>query len=156
MSLTRRRFLQVSGIGAAGLAVGSCAERREDPPPGTVRVAGSTFGFPSPFAYIAGPGYVQMSLLYDTLLWKDGSGELVPWLASRYERSPDGLRYTFFLRPGISWHDGRPLTAQDVAFTFEYFARQSLGPLLVAQPFGVEGARVRAPDVVEVRLRLPP
>jgi peptide/nickel transport system substrate-binding protein len=155
MTLTRRRFLQVSSGAALSVALGSCSAGREGSPAGTVRIAGGTFGFPSPFAYIAGPGYVQMSLLYDTLLWKDGSGQLLPWLARRYERSPDGLHYTFFLRAGTRWHDGRPLTAQDVAFTFDYFARQSLGPLLVAQPFGVAGASVRAPDVVEVHLQLP-
>jgi len=118
-------------------------------------MAGNTFGFPSPFAYIAGPGYEQMSFLYDTLLWKDATGRLLPWLASSYERSSDGSTYTFRLRPDVTWHDGQPLTADDVVFTFDYFARQSLGPLLVAQPVGVAGARARGRDVVEVRLELP-
>lgn len=155
MTLTRRRFLQATSGTALGLALGACERQPDGPPSRTVRIAGSTFGFPSPFAYIAGPGYVQMSLLYDTLLWKDETGRLLPWLASRYERSPDGLSYTFVLRPGVTWHDGRPLTAEDVAFTFEYFAEQTLGPLLVAQPFGVKGSTVRAPDVIEVHLRQP-
>jgi len=153
--LSRRRFLQATTGAALAMALGSCGRQPAGPPPGTVRIAGSTFGFPSPFAYIAGPGYVQMSLIYDTLLWKDETGQLLPWLASRYERSPDGLTYTFVLRPGITWHDGRPFTAEDVAFTFDYFARQSLGPLLVAQPFGVAGSTVRAPDVIDVQLRQP-
>lgn len=154
LRLTRRRFLQASAVAAASLWLPSCS-----PSPRTasrtVRIAGNTFGFPSPFAYIAGPGYEQMSFIYDTLLWKDGNGQLLPWLANRYERSRDGLTYTFFVRPGISWHDGRPVTAEDVAFTFEYFARQPLGPLLVAQPFGVAEARAVDPGVVEIHLELP-
>lgn len=120
-----------------------------------VRLAGGSFGFPSPFAYIGGPGYFQMSLLYDTLVWKDASGRLLPWLARRVQRSRDGLTYRFELRDGIRWHDGRPLTAEDVAFTFEYFARQTLGPLLVAQPFAVKGARAAGRLVAEVALDAP-
>ncbi len=124
-------------------------------PRGTVRLGGGTFGFPSPFAYIAGPGYVQMSYLYDTLVWKDASGRLIPWLARAWQRSSDGLTHTFELRRGVRWHDGRPLTAEDVAFTFDYFAAQSLGPLLLAQPFGVKEARATGPLTVEVVLELP-
>jgi peptide/nickel transport system substrate-binding protein len=120
-----------------------------------VRLAGGTFGFPSPFAYIGGPGYLQMSNLYDTLLWKDGTGQLLPWLAESVRRAPDGLSYVFRLREGVKWHDGRPLTARDVAFTFEYFLRQSLGPLLIAQPTNVRGARARDPLTVEVTLEIP-
>lgn len=154
--LSRRRFLQAAAVAGASLWLPACnvapdggAQAR------TVRIAGNTFGFPSPFAYIAGPGYEQMSLIYDTLLWKDGGGRLLPWMARRYERSPDGLTYTFHLREGLTWHDGQPLTAEDVAFTFDYFAGLALGPLLVAQPFGVDGARATARDVVEVHLERP-
>lgn len=154
LRLTRRRFLQALVV--AGGAVGLASVRlSSDVVPRTLRIAGNTFGFPSPFAYIAGPGYEQMSFIYDTLLWKDGSGRLLPWIAARHERSADGLTYTFFLRRGVKWHDGMPLTADDVAFTFEYFARQALGPLLVAQPFGVAGARATDSHVVEIQLELP-
>ncbi len=155
--LSRRRFLQGSAAVAAVAAVGWLASggSSSTPEPRTVRRAGSTFGFPSPFAYIAGPGYEQMSLIYDTLVWKDGSGQLLPWIAARHERSPDGLTYTFTLRDGLRWHDGRQLTAEDVSFTFQYFAEQALGPLLVAQPFGVAGARAVERLVVEIQLELP-
>ncbi len=135
------------------LYAGGCggAERAR----GTVRLGGGTFGFPSPFAYIAGPGYVQTSYLYDTLLWKDAGGRLIGWLARAWRRSPDGLTHTFALRPGVRWHDGRPLTAADVAFTFDYFAAQSLGPLLLAQPYGVKEARATGPLTVEIVLERP-
>ncbi|CAA9480396.1 MAG: Oligopeptide ABC transporter, periplasmic oligopeptide-binding protein OppA [uncultured Solirubrobacteraceae bacterium] len=152
--MTRRTFVRGSAATALAVALPSCGGS-PPAPPGTVRVAGGFFGFPSPFAYIAGPGYVQMSFLYDTLLCKDASGRLLPWLAQSFERSADGLTYTFALRERVRWHDGRPLTAQDVAFTFEYFAAQSLGPLLVAQPFGVKEARATAAHTVEIELRTP-
>ena len=152
--MTRRAFVRGSAATVVALGLPSCGGA-SPAPAGTVRVAGGFFGFPTPFAYIAGPGYVQMSLLYDTLLWKDASGRLLPWLASGYERSRDGRTYTFALREDVRWHDGRPLTAADVAFTFAYIAAQPLGPLIVAQPFGVEAARAIARHTVEIRLRRP-
>ena len=120
--VSRRAFLRGSAAGAAALYLDACGSS-SGVSSGTVRLAGGTFGFPSPFAYIAGPGYVQMSYIYDTLLWKDGSGRLLPWLARSVRRSRDGLTYTFRLRDRVRWQDGRPLSADDVAFTFEYFAR---------------------------------
>ncbi|MDQ6803911.1 MAG: ABC transporter substrate-binding protein [Actinomycetota bacterium] len=152
--VSRRDFVRGSAAAAAALYLGGCGSSSGGLD-GTVRLAGGTFGFPSPFAYIAGPGYVQMSYIYDTLLWKDGSGRLLPWLARSVRRSPDGLTYTFRLRDGVKWQDGRPLSAEDVAFTFEYFAQQPLGPLLLAQPLGVKGARAVDRATVEVHLDIP-
>ncbi|NLE64480.1 MAG: ABC transporter substrate-binding protein [Elusimicrobia bacterium] len=42
-----------------------------------------------------------------------------PNLAERWEMSPDGLVWTFYLREGLFWSDGEPLTADDVVFTFQ-------------------------------------
>lgn len=41
----------------------------------------------------------------------------VPQLATAWEVSPDGLRYTFTLREGVKWHDGKDFTSEDVAFS---------------------------------------
>jgi len=81
-------------------------------------------GFPTPFAFSAvGPGgVVRLSLIYDTLTWKDARG-LIPWLAASWRVSPDGRTYTFRLDPRARWQDGRPLSAGDVGFTFEYLRR---------------------------------
>ena len=44
--------------------------------------------------------------------------EVQPALAESWERSEDGLTWTFSLREGVTWHDGTPFTAHDVDFTF--------------------------------------
>jgi peptide/nickel transport system substrate-binding protein len=59
-------------------------------------------------------------LVYDTLLSYDDNLNLIPWLASSYSVSSSGLNITFDIRTGVTWHDGIALTAEDVAFTFEY------------------------------------
>ena len=48
--------------------------------------------------------------------------KVVPSLAERWEISPDGKIYTFYLRRGVKFHDGRPFTAKDVKYSLEYFA----------------------------------
>src|SRR3990172_597780 len=45
--------------------------------------------------------------------------KLVPGLADRWEMSPDGKTYTFFLHKGVKWHDGEDFTAADVVYTFQ-------------------------------------
>lgn len=69
------------------------------------------------------------SLLYDPPA-RYVAGELVPWLASAVEMttgSDETLVGHLRLRDGLQWHDGTDLTAQDVAFTFEFLQDTSLG-----------------------------
>ena len=56
--------------------------------------------------------------IYDTLVqYKDGSTELEPGLAERWESAEDGLTWTFYLRKGVKFHDGTPFNADAVLFS---------------------------------------
>lgn len=57
-------------------------------------------------------------MIFNGLLKVDDKLQIVPDLAT-YDVSDDGLTYTFHLKDGVTWHDGQPLTADDVAFTFQ-------------------------------------
>jgi len=58
------------------------------------------------------------ALVFSGLTRFDQHGQVVPDLADGPPQiSPDGLSYTFRLRPGLQWHDGAPITADDVLFT---------------------------------------
>jgi len=48
-----------------------------------------------------------------------GSTEVEPWLAERWEVSDDGTQYTFYLRQGVTFHDGTPFNAEAVKFNFD-------------------------------------
>ncbi len=159
--LDRRRFLLAALGGAGALVLGACtgsgpASRGAAGRP-TVRLPDAALGFPTPFASNGGPGYSQMILLYDTLLWKDGTGELLPWLAESFTSSDDQRTYTFELRDDVRWSDGEALTAEDVVFTFEYYAAQEFlsPPVLVQPPQGIAGVRATAARTVEVTLEHP-
>lgn len=54
---------------------------------------------------------------YDTLVRFDDTLQIVPGLAESWEASEDGLHWTFHVRQGVKFHDGTPLTANDVAFS---------------------------------------
>lgn len=61
-------------------------------------------------------------LVYDTLFWSQSRLEPEPWLATGAEPSEDFRTWTVTLREDVRWHDGTPFTADDVAFTFQYFS----------------------------------
>jgi len=62
-----------------------------------------------------------MMLVYDSLFWNQSQVAPDEWLATGAEPSADFRTWTVSLRSGVQWHDGEPFTADDVAFTFQYF-----------------------------------
>ncbi|MBW6457164.1 MAG: hypothetical protein K0A98_14885, partial [Trueperaceae bacterium] len=60
-----------------------------------------------------------MPMFEGLVRFADGSTDLEPGLAERWDVSEDGLTYTFFLRPGVTFHDGTPVNAEAVRFSFE-------------------------------------
>ncbi len=63
--------------------------------------------------------------LYDTLIDYDmETATIKPWLADSWEWDPDRMGATFHLNPDAKWHDGEPVTADDVVFSFNYMQQQ--------------------------------
>ena len=60
-----------------------------------------------------------LRLGYDFLTWYDAEYRPAPDVAASWETSEDGLTWTFHIREGMKWQDGVPLTAHDVAFTYD-------------------------------------
>jgi len=93
--------------------------------PNEIRIADSTgdWGYPNPYKhYPRGPGFVRMSWVFDTLIWKDQNG-FIPALADSWSYDSGKMTFLFKLNPKAKWHDGRSLTAEDVVFTLNYFKR---------------------------------
>lgn len=67
--------------------------------------------------------------LVETRTNPDGSSELVPGLAEKWDISDDGLVYTFYLRKGVKFHNGEELKADDVVYTFERMLNPKTGAL---------------------------
>lgn len=64
-------------------------------------------------------GQHQIYVLFVTLVSNDASYEPQPYFASSWEFDADTSQVIFHLRHDLQWHDGAPVTARDVAFTFE-------------------------------------
>jgi len=94
------------------------------------------------------------SMVYSRLVnYKPDVSGVVPDLAEKWTVSPDGKTYTFILRRGVLWQDGKPLTADDVKFSFDrLFDPKTAAPF--AASFGA-GIQVTAPDAATVRFTLP-
>ncbi|MBW3608732.1 MAG: hypothetical protein KY463_10310, partial [Actinobacteria bacterium] len=91
----------------------------QEPRPSLVRIPiPQDDGSLTPYTFES--AYPLVTLIYDTLLWRDAQGIPQPWLARSIARSDGGRRLTIRLAENVRWHDGRPLTAADVAFTFEF------------------------------------
>jgi peptide/nickel transport system substrate-binding protein len=71
-------------------------------------------------------------MIYDTLFSMDEKGEIKPQMVEKYDESADKLTYTFTLRDGLLWHDGKPVTAEDcIASIKRWGAKDALGQKLM-------------------------
>jgi peptide/nickel transport system substrate-binding protein len=91
-------------------------------------------------------------LMFNGLLRKDEHDRMVPDLALSYERI-NPLLYRFRLRSGVSFHNGKRLSAADVVFTFNSILRGEVSTTRRAALESVESVTAVAPDLVEIRLK---
>ena len=85
------------------------------------------------------PTGVPGTQIFAGLLQFDEKFQPRPYLATKWEVSPDGRTYTFHLQKGATFHDGKPITSEDVAFSLDIVSKN--------HPFGV--AMFRAVDKVD-------
>ena len=67
--------------------------------------------------------------IHDALVKPMPAGQTTPSLAESWTTSPDGLAYEFVLRSGAIFHNGDPVTAEDVKFSFERYKGGGAQPL---------------------------
>ncbi len=151
MTIHRRSLLaaSVSSIGwlAGGLPVPAWAQGAKVlnlalfPEPNALMIgAGST-----------GPAQMVMGSVYESLLRYDDKLKPLPSLATEWTVSKDGLVYTFKLKKGVSWHDGKPFTADDVVFSADKLMR-AFNPRFRVGLLSV--ASIKALDALTVEFRL--
>ena len=69
------------------------------------------------------------NMVYDTLFALDDKLAVKPQMVDKWEVSPDKLTWTFTLRDGLEWHDGKPVTGEDCVASIKRWARQGFdGP----------------------------
>jgi peptide/nickel transport system substrate-binding protein len=143
------------------LVVAACAA--PSTPPGAATTSGPKRGGTFVFAIRAEPGVLNPAFdvdadpasiganVYNALVRQNLDLSVTPSLAERWEISPDGKTYSFSLRRGVTWHDGKPFTSADVKFSIED----------VVLPYHSQGRamfsvvdRIDTPDDLTVRFTL--
>jgi peptide/nickel transport system substrate-binding protein len=179
-SVRRRTLLKAMGAGMGAYLLAGCGSPSPTTKPAAHPTAGATqptagtapaakstveravrlpavraqglFEAPNPFGSRTGPGQQQTAYIFDSLLWRDSSVDPIPWLAERWVSNADGTEWTLTLRKGVRFHDGEPLTAEDIVFSYEY---------LPAHPTTYYGSikdlvkEVKALDEGTIRMTLP-
>jgi peptide/nickel transport system substrate-binding protein len=113
------RRLLVALAATAACDAGRAAHRHQRDP-GTIVVARAADVIALDLARVSDSESIEVAeLIFEGLVgWKPGTTELEPRLATSYEVSDDKLAWTFHLRDGVVFHDGTPLDADAVVFSF--------------------------------------
>ncbi len=120
-AMDRRKFLRTSAVVAAALggaaALAGCAPQTATR---TVLRVGSTTDIDSlnPFTADSTQSDDVLQLVYDKLMTYDAQLNIVPSLATDVQKTDGDRTFTYTLRSGATWHDGKDFTADDVVFTF--------------------------------------
>jgi ABC-type transport system substrate-binding protein len=183
--LARRRFLSLGLFGVATMPLLGCslarfAWERVVPTPapaqrqprrrGELRLPGATPPTFDPALSQDSTSATYIVEIYSGLMTATPALELVPDLAEGYTLGGDGRVYTFKLREGISFHSGRPVTAEDIKFSLERACHPATGSPVAATYLGdivgaremlsgaapsLSGVRVVDPHTVEIEIDAP-
>ncbi len=98
----------------------------------------------NPGAAILAEAYSVFDLVYSGMFDLNLDNTYSPDLAESWEVSDDGKVWTFTIRDDLKWHDGRPVTAQDVVFTYNFYGSHDDFPYMPVYTEFFES--VEAPD----------
>src|SRR6266540_888521 len=178
--LSRREFLKTA-LGASTMMVltacGGAQPPAAQPPVATKAPAAAATSAPAAAAKPAAGGTVTFVLendvidfdplrsrafvdrnvhyqIYDSLVRIDASGNIVPWLAEKWETSPDGKAVTFSLRKDVKYHDGSPFDAESVKWNIDRY-RTTEGSARSGELAPVESTDVVDASTVRFNLKAP-
>lgn len=97
-------------------------------------------------------GTYVLNAVFSQLVRIDEKGNVLPDLATKWEVASDGLQYTFHLNPKAKWHDGQPVTAADVKFTWETIMNPKVE--VVSRDGFDKITKVETPDKYTVKMYL--
>lgn len=134
----RRLFLRGAVGGASAVGLAACGAPPLNVPESAakgVAAPGATMRIARPAASAAETldpasalsAYEYLGALYNRVVKLDRNGETVPDLATEWASNADATSWSFTLRPGVRFHDGKRLTARDVRYTYRHILDPDTG-----------------------------
>jgi peptide/nickel transport system substrate-binding protein len=109
----------------------------------------------NPFIQTQSLNHRVRSLMYEGLLAFDSKLEPLPALATSWNVSPDATLYTFTLRPGVKFHNGKPVTLADVKWSIDYVQDPKNAAFGRADLTVINQVEIEEPDRIRIRLKFP-
>ena len=157
----RARLLPV--VVVVGLVLAACGAVQQNPSGGqqsqpVSNLTGGTVkigmaGYPdslNPGNGLLTEAYTMYELVYDTPITVTADGSYVPEVATEWSVADDGVTWTMTLRDDVVFHDGTPMTSEDVKFTLELYRDTEDFPYLPSYPDVF--SKIEAPDATHVVL----
>ncbi|WP_408899736.1 ABC transporter substrate-binding protein (plasmid) [Nocardioides sp. R1-1] len=169
-SISRRSLLQSAGLGLAAVAVTGVAAGCSSSSPGsgstsgkpvrggTLRAGltgGSTSDTLDAAQALNNVDFARSAALYEPLIGMNNDAHGVNVLAESIEPSSDATSWTIRLKPGITFHNGKPVTADDVLFTLRRVIDNGYAGSAALVPVDIENARKLDPRTLKLPCHRP-
>ena len=97
--------------------------------------------------------FKELRMIYDRLIQVGPDGSIVPWAATSI-KAMDSTTIDIKLRDGMKFHDGKPVTVEDVKFTFEYFTKWK-APFFISSLEKFKSINITGRNTIQIKLVAP-
>ena len=142
-------------VGEAGAATGATTQLARVQAGGTIRVGLTAGGSLEPYLLNDGGSLALAGILGEYLTFTDPKGKIVPWLATSWKPNADATVWTFQLRKGVKFHNGKTMTSADVVASMKQYVGGEGSNAGLIPFFDGAGVSATGPYTVVFRLKSP-
>lgn len=140
-------------VGEAGAAPGSTAQLARVQAGGTIRVGLTAGGSLEPYLLNDGGSLALAGIPGEYLTFTNPQGKIVPWLATSWKPNADATVWTFQLRKGVKFHNGKTMTAKDVVASMKQYVGAKESNAGLSPFFDAAGVSAKGDYTVVFRLK---
>jgi peptide/nickel transport system substrate-binding protein len=142
--------------GEAGAAPVARAQPAAAKAGGTIRVGITAFGSSlEPYLLNEGGSLAFAGIPGEYLTFTNPKGQVVPWLATSWKPNKNATVWTFQLRKGVKFHDGKTMTSADVVASMKQYVGNKASNAGLSPYFDAAGVKATGPYTVQFTLKLP-